>query len=176
VANPVDNFSTVGVDYRSPSCEQLIFNRGARFLGEYGLGDHAARTFLGHCKKIAGVGRTMDALVVAIFSRPAGDPKAFILGVLAKQPQAIPGNWEPDPAAVNELEALSIPTALIRNARDIFVTWFSDMEIRHSDWPRLFREWVIRDWERAEFQIHEYRSRLAKSAGLTYGKPFHEPA
>jgi hypothetical protein len=176
VAKPVDNFQTLGVDYRSPSAEQIIFNRGAALLGRHGIADQAARKFLGMCKQQAGAGRTLDAVVVTLLSQPAADPKAFILGVLANQPSEIPRNWEPDPGVVGELEGLGISMHMIRNARDAFVVWFSDMEIRHSNWPRLFKDWVIRDWERAEFNAQQYRSNLAQSAGLVYARPFQEPA
>lgn len=176
VANAVDNFETLGAAYRSPSAEQIIFNRGAALLGQHGIADQAARRFLGMCKQQSGAGRTLDAVVVTLLSQPSGDPKAFMLGVLANQPAEIPGTWEPDPGVVGELEGLGIPMHMIRNARDAFVVWFSDMEIRHSNWPRLFKDWVIRDWERAEFNAQQYRSNLAKSAGLVYARPFQEPA
>lgn len=176
VAKPVDNFQTLGEAYRSPSAEQIIFNRGAALLGQHGITDQAARKFLGMCKQQAGAGRTLDAVVVTLLSQPSGDPKAFMLGVLANQPAEIPRNWEPDSGVVGELEGLGIPIHMIRNARDAFVVWFSDMEIRHSNWPKLFKDWVIRDWERAEFNAQQYRSTLARSAGLTYAKPFQEPA
>lgn len=176
-AHAVDNsLKSIGEDYRSESCEQLLFNRGARFLGEYGIAADKARTFLGMCKRESGPGRTMDALITAILSRPAGDPKAFILGVLANPEKPIDNTWEPDAAVVAELEGLGIPTHLVRRARETFVTWFRSMEIYHTDWPRLFRDWVIRDWEAAEFKEFQYRRWLAESAGFAYDPTFKEPA
>ncbi|MEM1113245.1 MAG: helix-turn-helix domain-containing protein [Pseudomonadota bacterium] len=175
VANSVDNsMQGIGVDYRDQSCEQLIFNRGAAFLGGYGIGNHAARTFMGMCKKKHGLGPTLDALVVAILSRPVDCPKAFILGALKNQPTPMRTDWQPEAHQVTELEAQQIPMALIRHSRDVFVIWFSELEISHSDWPRLFRDWVIREWERAEFKAERYRQWLAKSAGLPFDKPFQE--
>lgn len=175
VAKPVDNsFQALGNDYQSPSAEKLIFERGTWFLGQHGIDDQAARSFLGMLKSDVGPGRTLDAILVSLISQPAKDPKGFILGVVANQPKPMEAAWQPEATQVGELEGLGVPMGLIRNARDIFVTWFHEQEISHSNWPRLFKDWVIRDWEAAEFQAHLYRTRLAESAGLNYQRPFQE--
>lgn len=176
-AHAVDNsLKSLGEDYRHPSHEQLLFNRGAQFLGQYGIPDDKARAFLGMCKRDWKIGPTLDALVTAILSRPSGDPKAFIRGVLANPAKPIENTWEPDATVVAELEGLGVPPNLIRRARETFITWFRSMEIYHTDWNRLFRDWVMRDWEDAEFQAFQYRRRLAESAGFAYEPTFREPA
>jgi hypothetical protein len=177
-ANPVDNsLQVIGDEYQSPSAASLIFIRGVKFLtGYHGLTEQRARACLARWIRDKGEGRTLDAVIVALLSQPAADPIAFVEGVLARQPHKITTSWQPDAPVVAELEALNIPARLIQDARDIFVVWFSSMEILHSDWPRLFHDWVLRDWERAEFQHFEYRRRLASTAGLNFQRPFKEPA
>lgn len=174
---PVDNsMLAVGRDYRDQSAESLIFNRGVQFLTDRGVAEKSARAFLGKCKGDAGAGRTLDAVVTAILSQPEGDPKAYILGVLANPDRPMETTWEPDDATVAELQALEIPTNLIRQARDTFVTWFHHMEIYHSNWPQLFKRWVIRDWEAAEFDAFRFKRRLAQSSGFAQPAVFREPA
>jgi hypothetical protein len=174
---PVDNsMRALGEDYRSPSHEKLIFDRGVNFLVDRGLQDKHARAFLGKCLKDNPPGRVLDAVITAVLCQPEGDPKAYILQVLANPDKPMDPSWEPDDATLAELQALGIPSNLIRQARDTFVTWFRHMEIYHSNWPMLFKRWVIRDWEAAEFQAFQYRRRLAESAGFAYEPTLREPA
>ena len=177
-SNPVDNFAALGVDYQHPSADQVLFNRGAAFLETYGINNQSARSFLGECKKKHGLGRTLDTLVVAICSQPSECPKAFIKGCLKPEriPRVIDQTWAPDAAMQASLEAMGVWKSLLQNSSDVFVIWFSEMEIKHTDWPRLFRDWVTRDFERAEMNAHQYRVNLAASAGLTYQTPWTEPA
>ena len=178
VAKPVDNsMQTLGRDYQSPTAGEFIFDRGVNFLSSYpGVNEARARACLARWKHTVGEGRTLDAVVVSILSCPGGDPIAFVEAVLARQPRPIDTAWEPEPSQVADLESLGIPNILIREARDVFVVWFSQMEIMHSDWARLFRDWVMRDWDNAERQVFAYRQRLARSAGMQIEKPFQEPA
>lgn len=174
-ANPVDNsFDAIGRDYQNPSAEKLIFDRGAYFFGLYGIEEQAARKFLGMCKSRVGTNRTLDAVVVSILSQPTGDPKAFMLQVVANQPRPLTNAWQPPDATLVELNAMSIPVDLVIQARDVFVTWFMGLEIQHSDWPRLFRDWCVRQFEAAERQAYEFRRRLAQSVGMNYEPAFQE--
>jgi hypothetical protein len=177
-AKPVDNsLRSLGVDYQSPTAVQQIFRRGVDFLTRFpGMTEQRARACLARWVADHGEGRTLDAVVVAILSAPEGDSVAFIQGVLARQPHLIAANWQPEPNEAAALEGMGIPPVLMREARDVFVVWFRSMEIMHSDWPRLFRDWVWRDWQESERQVFEYRRRLAESAGMQYEKPFQEPA
>lgn len=174
---PVDNsMIALGKDYRSQSAKQLIFDRGVNFLVDRGVTDKHARSFLGKCMKDSSAGRTMDAIITAILSQPEGDPKAYILQVLANPDSPMDANWEPDTSAVAELQALGVPTNLIRESRDRFVLWFKHMEIYHNDWPMLFRRWVVREWESSDFDAFRYKRRLAESFGPGSTETFREPA
>lgn len=184
VANPVDNsLAELAQDYQSPTAEQMIFQRGTQFLTtDPSITEERARKCLGHWKATHGVNRTLDAVVTTIIAAPQGDPIAHIEAVFKRQPQLIDPQWEPTEEQTADLSAelthrqAPKPIPLIKASRDTFVTWFRGMEIGHSDWPRLFRDWVLRDWERAQRNHVEYLRRLAAVVGSTPAKPFEEPA
>jgi len=175
-ANPVDNsMRSLGELYQHESAAQYIFDRGVTWLTGYAIPEDQARAFLGMCKEQSGINRLLDALVVSILAAPV-QPKPYLMQVLANQPRALDLYWEPDEAQVTDLQAMGVPLPLIKKAREVFVIWFRSMEIQHSDWPRLFRDWVLRDWESADCDQARYRHRLARSAGLQSTETFGEPA
>ena len=166
-ANSVDNsLQALKRDYRDPSAGELMFRRGVWLLSQYGIQEAPARNFLGMCKQQYGAGQTVDAVLVACVAPPEGCVKAWIQGILKNQPKPIDPGWQSEPDQVAELERQGIPAQFIHDARDTFVTWFRGMEVSHSDWPGLFREWVIRDWDHHDFQAFQSKRRLAERSGF----------
>lgn len=161
----------------------MIFQRGTEFLTtDPSITEERARRCLGHWKSTHGVNRTLDAVVTTIIAEPQGDLIAYIEAVFKRQPRLIDPQWAPTDEQMADLSAelsrrqAPKPIPMIKASRDTFVTWFRGMEIEHSDWPRLFRDWVLRDWEYAQRNHTEYLRRLAGVVGTTPAKPFEEPA
>lgn len=174
-APPVDNFTLpdLGVIYSSVDPETEILNHGVPLLMRSGVELGKARNFLEMLIRDHKPGRTLDALIVTLIEQPV-EPKSYLLAVLSKMGDEIPRDWVPPAPCLSELAAMGMPEKIYRDARDIFVTWFRELGIRHTNFPALFVRWCQRDWERAEANTALYLQRLRASAG--FQETFVEPA
>lgn len=174
-ALPVDNFSLPDLKaiYSNPDSESEILNHGVTLLERSGVEFGQARNFLLMLIKKHGPGRTLDGLIVCLIEQPV-EPKSYLQAVVKKLGDEIPKDWVPPAPCLAQLTALGIPEDIYRDARDVFVIWFREQGIRHTNFPDLFVRWCTRDWERAEYNKGLYLQRLRAAASLE--QPFHEPA
>jgi len=171
----VDNFDlgVLGRIYLGEDPEAEIYRHGVPLLSRSGVAEQPARNFLRSLINRHGAGRTLDALMVTLLEQPI-EPKAYLAAVAAKIGAEIPKDWAPPAECLAQLEALGVPPDVYRDARDVFVTWFREMGIRHGNFPALFVRWCQRDWDRSEANRAVYRRRLAMAGG--FGEVFKEPA
>ncbi len=174
-AFPVDNFALPDLEriYLNPDTEAEILNHGVPLVVRSGVDTGQARNFLQHLIKKHGAGRVLDGLVVCLIEQPV-EPRAYLQAVVAKLGNEIPKDWTPPAPCLSELGLLGVPDDIIRDARDVFVTWFQSLGIRHNNFPGLFVRWCVGDWERAEANKTTYLRRLRAAAG--FSEPFREPA
>lgn len=174
-ALPVDNFKLpdLAAIYANPDTETEILNHGVPLLVRSGVDPGKARNFLQMLINKHKPGKVLDALIVCLIEMPV-EPRAYLQAVLQKIGDEIPKDWVPPDQCLAELAGMGMPEKIYRDARDIFVTWFRELGIRHNNFPALFVRWCQRDWERADANTAVYLQRLRASAGL--GEVFREPA
>lgn len=172
-APSVDNFSLPDLKaiYSNPDSEAEILNHGVPLLTRSGVEFGSARNFLQMLIKKYGGGRVLDGVLVCLLEQPT-EPKSYLQAVLVKMGNPIPRDWIPSDPCMSELGMLGVPDDVIEKARDVFVTWFWEQGIRHTNFPALFVRWCERDWERAEGNKNLYLRRLRASAG--FEEPFRE--